>query len=172
MADFWGEHGVPPVCSGGLWAAWPRQEGNKAGVYWCAELWVICAHGKVTILGVPWLSSHGRGKERTLVQTSWKNQGQGSQGVLGNNQTDSKEAQSPKVAATHSIIITLSKALISHHLGQPPSFQKHAKKPFFTFGMWIPVTAFWLNVLVVIEWEFPDISLSSIMSFISETPWL
>lgn len=134
---------------------------------------MTCARGKVTkILVIPWLSCHGRGKERTLLQTSWKNQGQGSQGMLGNNQTDSKEAHSPRVAGTHKIIITLSKVLISHHLGQPPSFQKHAKKPFshlacefLLFGL----------VLVETEWEevkFQDISLSSIMSFISETPWL
>lgn len=92
-------------------------------------MWVTCAHGKVTILGTPWLSCHGRSKERTLLQTSWKNQGQGSQIMLGNNQTDSKEAHSPKVAGTHEIITTLSKVLISHHPGQPPLFQKHAENP-------------------------------------------
>lgn len=80
-------------------------------------------HGMVTILGIPWLSCHGRGGERTLLEKP----GTGQPGSAGDNQTDSKEAHSPKVAGTHEIIITLSK---THHLGQPPFPQKHAKTLF------------------------------------------
>lgn len=168
MTDFWGERRVPPVCSGGLWAAWPRQEVNRAGIHWCE--WPVPV-GRWQSWSSPGSAAMGGVKRKSCCKPAGKTRDGAARECWGTTRLTPRKHIAPKWQEP----MKLPKPYQSPYFPSPrPAtiVSEACKKPFFTFGMWTPVTAFRLKVLVEIEWEFQDVSLSSIMSFRSETPWL
>lgn len=166
MADLWGEHGVPPVCSGGLWAVRARQEFTD--VLSCE--WPVPVGWWQSWVCPGWAAMAGV-KRKPSCKPAGETRDRAARECWGTTRLTQRKHIAPKWQEVIKLSQPYQRCLFPITLASHRPFRS-MQTPLFTFGMWIPVTAFWLKVLVEIEWEFQDISLSSIMSFISETPWL